>query len=150
MTDQDMDRIAGPHDTTAGKIRALSEAGASTTAISKFLGIRYQHTYNVLLRAGRVGKAEQPSAAAAEAPYSIAHLQPDGGMTLPAELLIRLGAQPGDGLVCRETGEGVLIMSRASALSELQRRAAERMPEHAALLDALLGNLTTRTNEPGS
>jgi hypothetical protein len=59
MDIDELERIAAPYDSKAAKIRALNEAGVSTTDISTFLGIRYQHTYNVLLRAGRIVRSEE-------------------------------------------------------------------------------------------
>jgi hypothetical protein len=41
--------------TTADKIRALAQADYDRTEISKFLGIRYQHVRNVMLRSGLTG-----------------------------------------------------------------------------------------------
>lgn len=41
--------------TTSDKIRALGSAGYDRVEIAKFLGIRYQHVRNVLLRSGIAG-----------------------------------------------------------------------------------------------
>ena len=41
--------------TTADKIRALAHADYGRSEISKFLGIRYQHVRNVMLRSGLTG-----------------------------------------------------------------------------------------------
>jgi hypothetical protein len=135
MDREEMERIAGAYDSKAAKIRALNEAGVSTTDISTFLGIRYQHTYNVLLRAGRIrregGNAEQ-------APVLTLDVQPDGTVLLPGSLLDAFSLRSGGQLFARQTGEGLLLMPREVAIAEMQRVAAERMPEHASLLTSLL------------
>jgi antitoxin component of MazEF toxin-antitoxin module len=138
MNEQDLERIAAPHASKAAKIRALNEAGVSTSDISTFLGIRYQHTYNVLLRAGRIVRA----AAGAEAiePLVSLHVGKDGVVTLPDSLVEALGLRDGGQLFCRPTPQGLLLIPHEQAIAELRQLAAERMPEHASLLDALLGN----------
>lgn len=137
MQDTDMKRIADAHTTKASKVRALNKAGVSTSDISRFLGIRYQHSYNILLRAGRIGKAESIAAEARSAVIALT-VDANGAVTLPASLLESLKLGTGDKLYCRETPDGVLLMPRDRAAAELAKVAAEHMPEHATLLSALL------------
>jgi len=130
-----MERIAADHTSKAAKIRALNEAGFSTSDISTFLEIRYQHTYNVLLRAKRIGKESE----AAEQPPVIAlEVRPDGTVALPPSLLEAFLLENGGQLFARQTDQGLLLMPRQLAIAEMQRVAAERMPEHAGLLESLL------------
>jgi hypothetical protein len=135
MNQDEMDRLAGEHESKAAKIRALNEAGVSTTDISNFLGIRYQHTYNVLLRAGRI---RRESEASEHTPIISLEVRPDGTVTLPSSLLETFSLQGGGQLFARETNDGLLLMPRQVAVAEMQRLAAERMPEHASLLSSLL------------
>jgi hypothetical protein len=135
MNQDEMERIAGAHDSKAAKIRALNEAGVSTTDISTFLGIRYQHTYNVLLRAGRI---RRDSEAADQAPVLSLEVRPDGSVTLPESLLDAFSLGGGGQLFARQTDQGLLLMPRHVAIAEMQRVTAERMPEHASLLSSLL------------
>ena len=135
MNQDEMERIAEQHGSKAAKVRALNEAGVSTTDISTFLGIRYQHTYNVLLRAGRIGRE---SAVAEKAPVISLEVQPDGTVALPDALLDSFSLRGGGQLFARQTPEGLLLMPRQVAVAEMQRVAAERMPEHASLLTSLL------------
>lgn len=53
--------------TTADKIRALAQAGYGRGEISKFLGIRYQHVRNVMLRSGLTGGLRRDAEAEREA-----------------------------------------------------------------------------------
>ena len=135
MNQEEIERIAGAHDTKAAKIRALNEAGVSTSDISAFLGIRYQHTYNVLLRAGRI---RRDSDAVEQGPVLSLEVWPDGTVTLPPSLLEAFSLEEGGQLFARHTDEGLLLMPRHVAIAEMQRVAAERMPEHASLLTSLL------------
>ena len=136
MTSDEMERIAGDHATTAAKVRALNEAGVSTSDLSAFLGIRYQHAYNVLLRAGRIRRAEP---AAVDQPIVALKVREDGSVWLPEELQAALNVAAGDQLFGRQVDDGLLLMPRDVAVAELQREAATRMPGHASLLSALLG-----------
>ena len=135
MNQDEMERIAGAHDSKAAKIRALNEAGVSTTDISTFLGIRYQHTYNVLLRAGRIRRDSDEKE---QTPVLSLEVRSDGTVVLPASLLQTYSLQEGGQLFARETDQGLLLMPRHVAIAEMQRVAAERMPGHASLLASLL------------
>lgn len=137
MEQDELERIASAHDTKAAKIRALNEADVSTSEISNFLGIRYQHTYNVLLRAGRI---RRDSDVAAQGPVLSLEVKADGTVSLPASVLNTFSLQEGGQLFARQTDEGLLLMPREVAIAEMQRVAAERMPEHASLLSSLLQN----------
>lgn len=135
MNDDEMERIAGAHDSKAAKIRALNEAGVSTSDISSFLGIRYQHTYNVLLRAGRINRTNE---AVEPTPVLSIEVRTDGTLTLPASMLDAFSLRGGGQLFARQTEDGLLLMPRQVAIAEMRRIAAERMPEHASLLTSLL------------
>ena len=137
MDSDELERIAAPHASKAAKIRALNEAGVNTTDISNFLGIRYQHTYNVLLRAGRIVRPEAKSAEQ-NAPLLALEVRADGAVILPDAVLRSLGVPAGGRIFCRQTPQGLLLIPQDEAVAELRRLAAERMPEHASLLDALL------------
>ena len=135
MTHDEMARIADGHDSKAAKVRALNEAGVSTTDISSFLGIRYQHTYNVLLRAGRI---RRDSDSVEQSPVIALEVRTDGTALLPPSILEAYDLRDGGQLFARQTADGLLLMPREVAVAEMQRVAAERMPEHAGLLASLL------------
>jgi antitoxin component of MazEF toxin-antitoxin module len=137
MTAEEMEAIAGGESTKAAKVRALNAAGVSTTEISNFLKIRYQHTYNVLQRAGRI-RSGSDLAPPTAGPILSFEVRPDGSAVLPQDVLEALDLRRGGQLFVQQVNEGLLLLPRAVALAQLQRLAAERMPEHAALLSALL------------
>lgn len=142
MDREELERLAAPHNSKAAKVRALNEAGVSTTDISTFLGIRYQHTYNVLLRAGRIVRTE-PKVGETGTPLLSLDVGAGGVVTLPDEILRSFNVTNGGRIFCRQTPQGLLLIPHDEAVAELRRLAAERMPEHASLLDALLGSRTT-------
>lgn len=146
MDREELERIAAPHNSKAAKVRALNEAGVSTTDISTFLGIRYQHTYNVLLRAGRIVRTE-PKVGEAGAPLLSLDVGAGGIVTLPDEILRAFNVTDGGRIFCRQTPQGLLLIPHDEAVAELRRLAAERMPEHASLLDALLGTHPTGSSD---
>lgn len=141
MDEQEMDRITQGCTSKAAKVRALNAAGVSTGDIGRYLGIRYQHVYNVLLRAGVIEKGEGASAVAPfDADTEIVVLQSDrnGAVLLPKELQARLGMTPGEPLYARVGTDGVTLVTREAALAHVAKVAREKMPGEAALIEALL------------
>ena len=142
MTSDEMDDLTQGLDSKAAKVRALYSAGVSTGDIGRYIGIRYQHVYNVLLRAGMIEKAapqgaESPSLGA-DAEIIVAEVGRGGGIQLPDEVMQRYGLAAGETVYCRALPEGLMILSREAALRQVTELAREKMPEQAALIEALL------------
>jgi hypothetical protein len=72
MTDPEMDEIVAGLSTKADKIRALAAAGVSKGDIARYLGIIYQHVYNVLARSSPKKTREGQGGADLAGPLSIA------------------------------------------------------------------------------
>lgn len=140
MTDEEMTALTADTDNKSEKVRRLYNAGVPTARIGEFLGIRYQFTYNVLLRAGLIVKPGEREAPAAVSDVMVLSLGKDGGVQLPDAFLAEHGLTAGAPLVCRSTPEGLVIMSRERAVDYLREVALARMPGEAALLEALLGS----------
>lgn len=139
MDGEEMDRLTAGMKTKAEKVRALHQAGVSTADIGRYIGIRYQHVYNVLLRAGLVSKGGQSAEEPTEAgEISVLALRKDGSLQLPPHLMEKYGFAAGEPLFCRETADGITLMSREAALAHVREAARARMPEQAALIEALL------------
>ncbi|WP_156358272.1 AbrB/MazE/SpoVT family DNA-binding domain-containing protein [Sphingobium sp. Leaf26] len=141
MTNEEMDRLTEGLTAKAAKVRALHAAGVSTGDIGRYLGIRYQHVYNVLLRAGLIEKAAPP--VSERLPLSgdeiiVAQVGKAGGIELPAEVMERYGLAPGGTVYCQALPEGLMILSQEAALRQVTALAREKMPEQAALIEALL------------
>jgi hypothetical protein len=139
MNHDDMNALTADTTNKSEKIRRLFEAGVSASAISTYLGIRYQQTYNVLKRSGQVGKADPPAVGSeVETASFIVDLQDDGLIRLPADVLDAHGFSAGDRLVCRSTADGLTIMSRDRAVAYLRDVVRNRASDDLALFDALL------------
>ncbi len=54
-----MDEVVAGRSTKSDKIRALDGAGYSRSEIANYLGIRYQHVWNVLAQS-TAGKVPEP------------------------------------------------------------------------------------------
>ena len=143
MTEAEMDRLVAGSRTKSDKIRVLNNAGVDRAAIARYLGIRYQHVYNVLHRDGAIKPAG--GATVREAPVPVPaevwqlKMGAGGLVELPAAFVEAEGLAAGDVLVCRRDADGLRIMSRAAATGLLHQIARERMPEETALLEALIG-----------
>jgi antitoxin component of MazEF toxin-antitoxin module len=149
VTEDEMDALTGGTTNKSEKIRLLNAAGVSTADIARYLTIRYQHVYNVLLRAGVIVKAEpKPASEMPVGDTIVLSLEPGGLVRLPETMLTAQGLSDGDRLICRTSPDGLMIMSRARALDHLREVARSRMPEEADLFEALLGGDRT-VGKPG-
>lgn len=148
ITRKHMLGIAEPLSTTAGKIRALAAAGYRISAIATFLGIRYQHVYNVLKRPFQAaspartrtrGLAESETAAPGdwlagepdEPPtYGSFALDEQGRITLPRNVIRALDGEPRRRIPWRfENGE-LILMNQAAGVRSAQAMVADLAREH--------------------
>jgi len=143
MTRDEMDALTADTNNKSEKIRRLFAAGVTAADIGRYLSIRYQHVYNVLLRSGAVGKGQPAGSAPPLAAESfILTLDASGRIELPAQILEAQDFSEGDRLICRSGPDGLTIMSRARAVEYLREQARVRMPEDADLFEALLSGPT--------
>jgi hypothetical protein len=114
----EMHRLTRALHTKAEKIRALGRAGVSAGDIGRFLGIRYQHAYNVLKRSGiSVGVVGvRDSAGAAGSSPTKAVLDETGRILLPREILDRWSASTGDELLVHLEGDELRVLTRNAGL----------------------------------
>ncbi|MCW2404581.1 hypothetical protein M2336_001210 [Sphingobium sp. B1D7B] len=142
MTNEEMDSLTQGLDSKAAKVRALYGAGVSAGDIGRYIGIRYQHVYNVLLRAGLIAKASSPPTQAPlldqDSEIIVASIGKGGGIELPDSVMDRYGLKAGEAVYCQALPEGLMILSQDAALAHVTRVAREKMPEQAALIEALL------------
>ncbi|TWD02114.1 hypothetical protein FB595_1153 [Sphingobium sp. AEW010] len=141
MANEQMDRLTEGLDTKAAKVRALHAAGVSTGDIGRYLGIRYQHVYNVLLRAGlieKAGAASEKPALSGDAEIIVAQIGKSGGIELPDAVMQHYGLAVGATVYCQVLPEGLMILSQEAVLKQVTALAREKMPEQAALIEALL------------
>ncbi len=151
-----MDAItAGLPDNKSEKIRHLAAAGYKRADIARYLGIRYQFVYNVL-SASRVRAGQRPQQpvrrAAGVTPAADDETSPEppsskwlwtvlgkgGRIELPRAFLEAMGAEEGDQVQLALDGNVVRVLSRTTALRELQAEVKRYVPEGVSLVDELL------------
>lgn len=136
-----MDRLTAQLTSKAAKVRALYGAGVTTADIGRYLTIRYQHVYNVLLRAGLIEKAgAAPSISTKDvaADIIVTNVGNDGKIELSADIMERYGLRAGGAIYCRALPESLMLLSHDAAMAYVTQIAREKMPEQAALIEALL------------
>jgi bifunctional DNA-binding transcriptional regulator/antitoxin component of YhaV-PrlF toxin-antitoxin module len=140
MNKNEMDQLTAGITSKAAKVRALNAAGVSTADIGRYLDIRYQHVYNVLLRAGVIekGVGAAPAPFDPDAEIVVAQSDRHGAITLPEPIRQRLGLVAGEPVYCRVLDDGIHLISRDAALRHVTEAARTKMPEQAALIEALL------------
>lgn len=118
MRQDEMRRLTQSLPTKAEKIRALGRAGVSPADIGRFLGIRYQHAYNVLKRG-----AISPSGAVRDTEGSVTATTPAksvldeaGRIFLPDRILEAWGVSPGENLLVRLEGQELRVVTRRDGL----------------------------------
>ncbi len=152
-------RIAAPHATVAGKIRALAGAGVPRAEIARFLGKRYQHVRNVLEddaqnRSGGyvVGRADVSGVRppgleeAPTEPYVVdagvavlrIPVREDGALALPPMALQALGLKPGAVAIAELEADQLVIFSVAESVRRMQAMVRELVPGDHSLADGLL------------
>lgn len=138
MTDEELHQLIANAPTKSESIRRLFLAGMSKADIGRFMGLRYQHVYNVLLREDKADK--QGSPAISQSNVETLEVDAAGQVQLPADFIKTNGLDNGGTLYVRRDPQGLTLMSREAVLDALRDVARKRMPDHAALLDALLGD----------
>jgi hypothetical protein len=157
-------RIAEPHATVAGKIRALAGAGVARADIARFLGKRYQHVRNVLegdaqssASAGGgyvLGKADlsgvrdngrhferEDNAAFIERRSPTAfwiEMKPDGALPLPPEIVAVLDAKPGERVFAKIADGRVTLKSGDRASAEVDAIMAKHLKPGRLISDELI------------
>jgi bifunctional DNA-binding transcriptional regulator/antitoxin component of YhaV-PrlF toxin-antitoxin module len=114
LTRAEMQRLTRHLPTKAQQIRALARAGVSVGDIGRFLGISYQHAYNVVKRSGiSVGPDGVRDAVrvSAGAPAR-AVLDESGRIVVPQQILASWSASPGDELLIRLEGDELRVLTR--------------------------------------
>jgi bifunctional DNA-binding transcriptional regulator/antitoxin component of YhaV-PrlF toxin-antitoxin module len=105
--------------TKADKIRALARARVPPADIARFLGIRYQHAYNVMKRSG-LSRDEVMDAPARPKQSDKATLDSFGRIAIPEHFRAALGVAAGDELLISLEGEELRVFTRAAGLRVAQ------------------------------
>jgi bifunctional DNA-binding transcriptional regulator/antitoxin component of YhaV-PrlF toxin-antitoxin module len=141
LSRNEMHRLTRSLSTKADKIRALGRAGVGPAEIGRFLGIRYQHAYNVLKRSGISpgGDAVRDLERAAASAPAKAVLDETGRILLPQRILETWSASPGEDLLVRIEGDELRVLTRSAGL-RLARDILRKYPPAAgkAMADELI------------
>lgn len=141
LTNDEMDEITRDLGTKSEKIRTLGRAGVRPADIARFLGIRYQHAYNVLRDANlgttRHGTGE-PAAAESAGPAK-AVLDESGCIRIPDDVLRAWSAKPGDELIIRVEGDELRVLTRRAGLALARDIARKYIAPGDNLADELVG-----------
>ncbi len=140
-----MDEVADGLTTKADKIRALFRAGYSRSEIAGFLGIRYQHVRNVLVRSGFTEtQLSQPMPADAltsedSLPVLVRMaIGPGGRVVIPAAYRKALEVDEGDYIVMQMDGEDLRVSNDAKELKRMQEVLSRYVPEGVSVVDELI------------
>lgn len=134
--------------TRSAQIRALYQEGYSRSEIRRFLGIRYQHVRNVLVRDGhmdtRLSRPIREQAAAPGGPVEALPEQvrvvvgPGGRVVIPAAYRAALGIEEGGGVFMRVKGEELHVVSDETEVRQVREIIARHVPEGVSLTDELI------------
>lgn len=118
LSEQRMQELTRSLRTKADKIRALGRAGVGAGDIGRFLGIRYQHAYNVLKRAGILPGANvvRDSDRPGSSEPAKTALDESGRIRLPERILEAWDASPGEELLVRLEGGELRVFTRRAGL----------------------------------
>ena len=144
MTDlpkREMESLTRRCRTKAEKIRALARARVPPAEIARFLGIRYQHAYNVMKRSGiaRNVVMDAPGQAGTLGPVK-ATLDSFGRIAIPENLRSALGVSTGDELLMSLEGEELRLFTRAAGLRVAQGIVSRYVRSGENLSDELMGD----------
>lgn len=137
----EMDKAIQGLVSKADKIRALGGAGYKRADIARYLGIRYQHVRNVLLKEARPAQPETSDHAdgdtATLAPMWT-QIGPDGRLLIPAAFRRKLGIDAGDSVQMRIVDGELRLIGRIQALRRAQALVAKYVPAGTSLVDELI------------
>ena len=118
LSDSQMRALTRSLRTKADKIRALGRAGMEAGEIRRFLGIRYQHAYNVLKRSGipvsRRAAYHSDSADAAGEGRTV--MDESGRIEIPDSIRRSWNVSAGDELLLRLEDDGLHVFTRDAGL----------------------------------
>lgn len=143
-----MERIVDGMTKKADKIRALYLEGYSRTEIYKFLGVRYQHVRNVLVRSGYnetklKRKASSANAIATELQEAYSDSEwvkvgPAGRFVIPAKFRKALGIEEDMEVLVELKGNQLHILTWKESLRRIQEELKRHVPEGVSIVDELI------------
>ena len=143
-----MERIVEGMTKKADKIRALYLQGYSRAEIYKFLGVRYQHVRNVLVRSGyNETKLERPTSGVNATVTELPETYPDsewvkvgpaGRLVIPAKFRKALGIEEDMEVLVELTRNQLHILTWKENLRRIQEELNRNVPEGVSIVDELI------------
>jgi len=138
----EMKRIVEGLPTISAKIRALGAAGYPRADIAKFLGKRYQHVRNVLVRSQPKSEVVRDPCSVPDEPGNVGsrriRILANGRIVIPAQMRSAMLID-GSGYLTARVVEGELrMLTPRAAVLKLQKRMREKVPEGVSLVDDLI------------
>ena len=121
LSKKEMESLTRRFRTKADKIRALARARVAPADIARYLGIRYQHAYNVMKRSGVTSNTvmDAPAQGGALGPAR-ATLDSFGRIAIPEHFRSALGVATGDELLMSIDGDELRLFTRAAGVRVAQ------------------------------
>lgn len=145
---QPMERAVAGLNTKSDKIRALYREGYSRSEIRRFLGIRYQHVRNVLVRDGylepRLSRPSRREAVVSDrrsdpSPDQVrVVVGPGGRVVIPAAYREALGIEEGGAVFMRLEGGELRVVEDETEVRRVREMIARHVPEGVSLVDDLI------------
>jgi AbrB family looped-hinge helix DNA binding protein len=126
--------------TKADKIRALARARVAPADIARFLGIRYQHAYNVLKRSAASNVVMDAPAHGGGLGTARVTVDSFGRIAIPEDLRNALGVGAGDELLMSVDGDELRLFTRAAGLRAAQRIVSKYLRRGDSLSEELIGD----------
>lgn len=138
----EMKRIVQGLPTISAKIRALDAAGYMRADIARFLGKRYQHVRNVLVRSRPKSEAAAGQCSTPDEPGDVEsqkiRLLADGRMVIPAKMRSAMLIDEGGYLTARVVEGELRVLTPKAAVFRLRKRIREEVPRGVSLVDDLI------------
>ena len=137
----EMSRVVEGLPSISSKIRALDAAGYARADIAKFLGKRYQHVRNVLVRGEpktEATRARTVSDQPGDVESQRLRIAEDGRIVIPAEMRSAMLIDESGYLTARVVEGELRVFAPRAALFKLQSLMQEKVPDGVSLVDELI------------
>lgn len=138
-TTTEMNRTVKGLEKKSDKIRALASRGYERADIARYLGVRYQHVRNVLVREaerqGTSASGKKPDSGPGPAKV---RLGPDGRLVIPASYREALALADGDTLFARIENDEIRLITPQAAMRQAESVLRDFVPKGVSLADELI------------
>lgn len=138
----EMKRVAEGQPSISAKIRALDAAGYGRADIARFLGKRYQHVRNVLVRGLARSESARSRSVSSDAPGEVEsqtiQISADGRIVIPAAMRSAMLIDESGYLTARVVDGELRVLAPKAALSRLRRMARDKVPDGISVVDELI------------